>query len=83
MFCLKIEKGNARHKLVLENVSTFEKDKYNKLCFQQKAKTIGTINHHIRRLQSEVVYHYYKAIEGNEAATLINSLEKILDGEEI
>ena len=57
-----------------------KKTNTNKLYFQQKTPKNDwndpTIT--LDDLQSEVVYHYYKAIEdGNDA--LVNSLEKILD----
>lgn len=67
-------------KLNLENVSTFEKDEYEQTLLSTKKQKDDwndpTIT--LNDLQSELVYHYYKAIEdGNEA--LANSLEKILD----
>jgi hypothetical protein len=79
--CKDCRKGKLLDiKLVLRNVSTLEKDKYEQtLLSTTKQKNdwndpIITLDD----LQSEIVYHYYKAIEdGNEA--LVNSLGKILD----
>ena len=79
--CKDCEKGKLLDiKLNLENVSTFEKDEYEQTLLSTKKQKddwndpIITLDD----LQSEVVYHYYKAIEdGNDA--LVNSLGKILD----
>ena len=79
--CKDCEKGKLLDiKLNLENVSTFEKDEYEQTLLSTKKQKDDwndpTIT--LDDLQSEVVYHYYKAIDdGNEA--LVNSLEKILD----
>ena len=80
--CKDCEKGKLLDiKLNLENVSSFEKDEYEQTMLSTKKQKNDwndpTIT--LDDLQSEVVYHYNKAIEdGNEA--LVNSLEKILDG---
>ena len=79
--CKDCRKGKLLDiKLVLRNVSTFEKDEYEQTLLSTKKQKddwndpIITLDD----LQSEVVYHYYKAKEdGNEA--LVASLEKILD----
>lgn len=79
--CKDCRKGKLLDiKLNLENVATFEKNEYEQtLLSTTKQKNdwndpIITLDD----LQSEVVYHYYKAIEdGNDA--LVNSLGKILD----
>ena len=79
--CKDCEKGKLLDiKLNLENVSTFEKDEYEQTLLSTKKQKDDwndpTIT--LDDLQSEVVYHYYKAKEdGNEA--LVASLEKILD----
>ena len=67
-------------KLNLENVSTFEKDEYEQTLLSTTKQKDNWNNPTITLddLQSEVVYHYYEAIEyGNDA--LVNSLGKILD----
>ena len=79
--CKDCEKGKLLDiKLKLENVSAFEKDEYEQTMLSTKKQKDDwndpTIT--LDDLQSEVVYHYYKAKEdGNNA--LANSLEKILD----
>ena len=79
--CKDCERGKILDiKLSLENVSTFEKDEYEQTLLSTK-KEIDNWNDPtitLDDLQSEVVYHYYKAKEeGNYE--LVNSLEKILD----
>ncbi|HRT13950.1 MAG TPA: zinc ribbon domain-containing protein [Bacteroidales bacterium] len=79
--CKNCEKGKLLDiKLNLENVVSFEKDEYEQTLLSTK-KQINNWNDPtitLDDLQSELVYHYNKAIEdGNEA--LVNSLEKILD----
>ena len=79
--CKDCRKGKLLDiKLVLRNVSTLEKDKYEQTLLsttkQKNDWNDPTIT--LDDLQSEIVYHYYKAIEdGNDA--LVNSLGKILD----
>ena len=79
--CKDCRKGKLLDiKLNLENVATFEKDEYEQTLLSTKKQKNDwndpTIT--LDDLQSEVVYHYYKAKEeGNNA--LANSLEKILD----
>ena len=79
--CKDCEKGKLLDiKLVLRNVSTLEKDKYEQTLLSTTKQKDNWNNPTITLddLQSEVVYHYYKAIEdGNDA--LVNSLGKILD----
>ena len=79
--CKDCEKGKLLDiKLILENVSTFEKDEYEQTLLSTKKQKDDWNNPTITldNLQGEMVYHYYKAIEdGNE--TLVASLEKMLD----
>ena len=79
--CKDCRKGKLLDiKLVLRNVSTLEKDKYEQTLLSTTKQKDNWNNPTITLddLQSEVVYHYYKAIEdGNDA--LVNSLGKILD----
>lgn len=79
--CKDCQKGKILDiKLGLENVSTFEKNEYEQTLLSTKKQNDNwndpTIT--LNDLQSELVYHYYKAKEdGNNA--LANSLDKILD----
>ena len=79
--CKYCEKGKLLDiKLNLENVSTFEKDEYEQTMLSTK-KRIDNWNEPtitLDDLQSELVYHYYKAKEDGNYE-LVNSLEKILD----
>lgn len=79
--CKDCKKGKILDiKLNLENVSTFEKDEYEQTLLSTK-KQIDNWNDPtitLDDLQSELVYHYYKAKEeGNYE--LVEALEKILD----